>query len=181
MLKKGILVLAVSLLTVGAYARDFVTPAGDMVDWEFDGSNSERKAESFNWPASYDFRTVCVIPVKMDVGFWIRVLDCQKKELRLKQVEIHKYSGSVDVTIQCNVNIDLNVYWTKKDGVDLGGYSASAGVSPGTLDAPGGTVTVSLTLGDVDLSRLIGGTNSIQVGTVTLQVRPNVRPVLAGA
>jgi hypothetical protein len=181
MLKKGIFVLAASLLTVGAYARDYVTPTGDTVNWEYDGSSSERKAEAYNWPATYDFKDVCVIPVKMDVGFWIKVVDCKNKELKLKQVEIHKYAGSVDVTIQCNVNIALNVYWTKKDGVDLGNYSASAGVSPGTLDAPGGTVTISLTLGDVDLSKLMGGTNAIQVGTVTLQVRPNVRPVLAGA
>ncbi len=182
MWKKGIFVLAVSLLTVGAYARDYVTPAGDTVDWEYDGSNSERKAEAWNWPATYDFKDVCVIPVKMDVGFWIKVLDSKKKELKLKQVEIHKYAGSVDVTIQCNVNIALNVYWTKKDGVDLGGsYYAQASVSPGTLDAPGGTATISLTLGDVDLSKLMGGANAIQVGTVTLQVRPNVRPVLAGA
>jgi hypothetical protein len=181
MLKKGIFVLAASLLTVGAYARDYVTPTGDTVNWEYDGSSSERKAEAYNWPATYDFKDVCVIPVKMDVGFWIKVVDCKNKELKLKQVEIHKYAGSVDVTIQCNVNIQLGVYWTKKDGVDLGNYYANAAVSPGTLDAPGGTVTISLTLGDVDLSKLMGGTTAIQVGTVTLQVRPNVRPILAGA
>jgi hypothetical protein len=180
MLKKSLFVMTVALLTVGAYGRDYVTPAGDTVDWEYDGNHSERKAESWNWPATYDMRDICTIPVRMDVGFWIKVVNCKDKKLNLKQVEIHKYSGSVDVDIQTNVNLVLGVYWSKKDGVDLGGYWADAGVSPGTLDAPGGKVTISLTLGDVNLSKLTGGTNCITVGSVTLQVRPNVKPVLAG-
>jgi hypothetical protein len=180
MLKKTLFVMTVALLTVGAYGRDYVTPEGDTVDWEYDGNHSERKAEAWNWPATYDYRDICVIPVKMDVGFWIKVVDCKKKELKLKQVEIHKYSGSVDVSIQCNVNIQLSVGWSKASGVDLGGYGHSESVSPSTLDAPGGTVTISLTLKDVNLQNLAGGTNCIQVGTVTLKVRPNVRPVLEG-
>jgi hypothetical protein len=179
-MKKMVFIMTVALLTVGAYGRDYVTPAGDTVDWEFDGNHSERKAEAWNWPATYDMKDVCVIPVRMDVGFWIKVVDCKTKKLNLKQVEIHKYSGSVDVNIQCNVNIVLGVYWSKKDGVSLGDYWADASVSPGTLDAPGGTATISLTLGNVNLSGLAGGTNCFTVGTVTLQVRPNVKPALAG-
>jgi hypothetical protein len=179
-MKKCVLVLAVALLSVGAYARDYVTPEGSTVDWEFDGNHSERKAESWNWPATYDYQDVCVIPVKMDVGFWIKVVDCKKKELKLKQVEIHKYSGTVDVALQTNVNIQLSVSWSKASGVDLGGYGHSESVSPSTLDAPGGTVTISLTLKDVNLANLTGGTNCLQVGTITLRVRPNLKPVLAG-
>jgi hypothetical protein len=94
MLKKMVFVMAVALLTVGAYARDYVTPSGDTVDWEYDGNHSERKAESWNWPATYDYKEICVIPVKMDVGFWIKVVDCKKKELLLKQTEIHKYAAA---------------------------------------------------------------------------------------
>jgi len=187
MLKKSVFVLTVALLTVGAYARDFVTPAGDTVDWEYDGSNSERKAESWNWPATYDMKDICVIPVRMDVGFWIKVNGCKDLKLDLKQVQIHKYSGSVDVSITCNVNIALSVSWSKSSDIDLGGYSSSASVSPSTLDAPGGTVTVSLTLSDVDLQSIVkstrgvaAGQNCVQVGTITLRVRPNVKPALAG-
>jgi hypothetical protein len=68
-------------------------------------------------------------------------------------------------------------------------YGHSESVSPSTLDAPGGTVTVSLTLTNVDVAGIVknssrgvaGGQNAVQVGTVTLKVRPNVKPVLAGA
>jgi hypothetical protein len=146
MLKKSLFVVAIALLSVGAYARDYVTPAGSTVDWEFDGSNSERKAESWNWPATYTPQDICVIPVKMDVGFWIKVNSCKDLVLKLKQVEIHKYSGTVDVTLVCNVNIKLSVSWSLASGVNLGGYGSSASVTPSSLAAPGGTVTVSLTL-----------------------------------
>jgi len=172
--------MAVALLSVGAYARDYVTPAGSTVDWEYDGSNSERKAESWNWPASYSSQDICTIPVKMDVGFWIKVNGCKDLVLNLKQQEIHVYKGSVDVSVVCNVSIKLSVSWSKSSSVNLGGYGSSVSVSPSTLDAPGGTCTISLTLSSVDLSGLQGGTNCLQVGTVTLKVTPNVTPCLCG-
>ena len=178
-MKKCLFVMAIALLSVGAYARDYVTPAGSTVDWEFDGNHSERKAESWNWPATYDYQDICVIPVRMDVGFWIKVNGCKDLRLDLKQVEIHKYSGCVDVTLVSNVNIKLSVSWSKKSGVDLGGYSSSVSVTPSSLAAPGGTVSVCLTLSSVDLSKLLGGTNCFEVGSVTLKVRPDVTPQLA--
>jgi hypothetical protein len=177
MLKKTVFVMTVALLTVGAYGRDFVTPAGDTVDWEYDGNHSERKAESWNWPATYDYKDICTIPVRMDIGFWIKIVDCKDKKLDLKQVSIHKYSGSVDVAIVCNVNIKLSVSYSQS--ADIGG-SGDPSVSPSSLDAPGGTVTISLTRSDVDLSKVAGGSNCVQIGTVTLKVRPNVKPILAG-
>jgi hypothetical protein len=180
MLKKGLFTAAIVLLSVGAYAREYVTPEGSNVDWEYDGASAERKAESYNWPAAYQSQDICTIPVRMDVGFWIKVNGAKDLKLNLKQVEIHKYSGSVDVSINCNVNIKLGVSWSKASNIDLGGYSSSVSVSPSTLDAPGGTVTVNLTLSNVNLQNLQGGQNCLQVGVVTLKVTPNVTPQLAG-
>jgi len=181
MLKKSVFVLAIALLSVGAYARDYVTPAGSTVDWEYDGATSERKAESYNWPAQYLMQDICVIPVRMDVGFWIKVNGCKDLVLNLKQVEIHKYSGSIDVSIVCNVNIKLEVSWSKLSGMPTINQD-SLSVTPSSLDAPGGTVTIALKVKDVDLSGFTStqvGT-CIQIGTVTLKVRPNVTPQLAG-
>jgi hypothetical protein len=173
--------LGTVVLFAGAgYARDYVTPNGSTVDWEFDGSSAERKAESSSWPATYDYQDICVIPANMDVGFWIKVANAKDLVLKLKQVEIHKYSGSVDVLIVCNVNIQVSVVWSKADGINLGSsYGGNATVTPSALDAPGGTVTVGLTLTNVDLSNLQGGQNCLQVGTITLKVRPNMVPRLA--
>jgi hypothetical protein len=178
-MKKCVFIVAIALLSVGAYARDYVTPQGSTVDWEYDGWHSERKAESWNWPATYDYQDICVIPVRMDVGFWIKVVDCKDKKIDLKQVEIHKYAGSVDVAIQTNVSIQLSVSFSKASGMPTINQD-SLSVTPSTLDAPGGTVTIALKVKDVDLSAMQGGQNCLQIGTVTLKVRPNVKPVLAG-
>jgi len=201
MLKKSVFVVAlVAMMVPATFGRDYLHADGTwngtsttvsdqpQVNWEYDGANSERKAESWNWPATYDYQDVCVIPVRMDVGFWIKVNGCKDLKLDLKQVSIHKYSGSVDVSLTTNVNIKLSVSWSKASDIDLGGYGNSVSVNPSTLDAPGGTVTISLTLSDVNLQSIVqgstrgvaGGQNCVQVGTVTLKVRPNMSPVLAG-
>lgn len=180
MFKSGLLVATVVLLAGTGYAKDFVTTSGNSVDWQYDGASSEVKSESYNWPATYQYQDICVIPVRMDVGFWIKVNGAKDLVMTLKQVEIHKYSGSVDVSINCNVNIELSVAWSKLASIDLGSYSSTATVTPSTLNAPGGTVTVGLALTNVDLSKLQGGQNCVQVGTLTLKVRPNITPTLAG-
>jgi hypothetical protein len=99
----------------------------------------------------------------------------------------------LNALIQCNVNIELSVVWAKDPDISLSGdlmtYSSSVSVTPSLLDAPGGTVTISLTLSNVDIAGIVknsaksvsGGQNAVKVGTVTLRVRPNVKPVLAGA
>jgi hypothetical protein len=188
MLKRSLCVVALVLMGGAGYARDYVTPAGGTISatsgttlgTATDGSSAEIKGESYNWPTTYTAQDVCVIPVTMDVGFWIKVNNAKDLTLKLKQVEIHKYTGTADVSLNCNVSIKLSVVWTKDASVNLGSYSSSASVSPATLDAPGGTATISLTLSNVDLSNLTGGTNCLQVGTVTLKVTPNVTPQLAG-
>jgi len=178
-MKKALFIVAVALLSVGAYARDYVTPTGSTVDWEYDGTTSERKAEAWNWPASYNSQDVCVIPVKMDVGFWVKVNGCKDLVLKLKQTEIHKYAGSVDVSLNCNVSIKLSVSWSKASGMPTINQD-SLSVTPSTIDAPGGTCTISLKVKDVDLSVMQGGVNCLQIGTVTLKVAPNVNPCLCG-
>ena len=179
MLKISLYVVTVFLLAGASNARDYVTPTGSTVDWEYDGSNSEVKSESYNWPATYTPQDVCVIPVRMDVGFWIKVNNASNLKLDLKQVEIHKYQGQVDVSIVCNVSIKLSAEWTKASGMPTMNQDYLT-VTPSTLDAPGGTATIKLGLKDVDLSGMQGGQNCVQVGTVTLKVAPNVTPQLAG-
>jgi hypothetical protein len=115
----------------------------------------------------------------MDVGFWIRTNGCKDLKLDLKQVSIHSYQGQVDCSISCNVNIKLSASWSKASGMPAMDQDYLT-VTPSSLDAPGGTVTIKLGLKNVDLSGFTGGTNAVQVGTVTLKVTPNVTPQLAG-
>jgi hypothetical protein len=164
----------------------FAPPAATP-DWEYDSNNSELKAESWAWPATYTAQNICIIPVKMDIGFYIRVVGCQTLSLKLKQRDIHSYIGSVTFGVVTNTNISLSVSWTKDGSVDLGSYSHAESVSPQTLTPTSGNatnVTVSLTLTNVSLDKIlvssVQGGDCKQVGTVTLKVAPNFTPVLAG-
>jgi len=175
-------VAVVAMLIPASYARDIMKDAnGNPLnpDWEYDGSNSERKAESWNWPASYNSVDICAIPVRMDVGFWIKVNSCKDLKIDLRQVSIHSYQGQVDVSFVCNVNIKIGARFDKASGMP-GMDVDYLNVTPSALSAPGGTVTVKLGLKDVDLSAMTGGVNCLQVGTVTLTVKPDVTPCLCG-
>jgi hypothetical protein len=173
MLKKIAFVAATLLIASACYASTKPTlPEG--IDWEQDGY-AEVKGESWSWPSTYDYQTVCIIPVKMDIGFWIRVEKCNDLVIKLKQVSIHKYQGEVSASIKTNVNINIAIDWVKASGMPTMNKDY-AYADPAFLDAPGGTVKVKLGLKDVDLSSLTGGQNCLDVGTVNLKVQPKVIP-----
>jgi len=158
-----------------------------MADWEFSDKNAERKDESYNWPAEYMYQDICVIPVEMDVGFWVKIEKCQDKKIELIQNKIHEYSGCVDVKVFTNVNVQFTCSIAALDAAGNetgdkalmripGKYSCS--VSPTDIDAPGGTVSVCASLKEADLTAQAGGTNNLKVAVVHLQVRPRVTPKL---
>lgn len=151
------------------------------VDWEADGNHRQRKGESWNWPATYDYVPITEVKVQMDVGFWIKVSDCStNKVIKLKQRMINQYGGSVGCKAYTNVATQWKADFKKKDGIDLGGYDKSAAVDPSTFDAaPGGKdITIKLKMWNVDLAKLPAGTNCLDIGTVVVSVRPTVKPNL---
>ncbi len=181
MLKKLVFVGIVLFLASASYAA--LPPSGsftgvDVEEWD---GNANIKGEAFSWPAEFKFQPVCVIPVQMDVGFWIRIVDCKNAVIRLHQDAIRKYSGAVTLTVQCNVSIDLAVEFAKLPGMPVS--TDFAKITPSHLDPTGGDVVVSVGLKDVDLAgfRAEAVGNLIQVGNVTIKVRPSVAPRLAGA
>jgi len=192
MLKKMVAIAAVLLVAgsvFGAYdANKFGTfdpnniSADRTVDWEGDGNNVQRKGESWNWPATYDFVPITEVKVQMDVGFWIRLLDCSTNRIiKLKQRQIRQYGGSLTCNAQTNVNTEWKADFKKKDGIDFGSYSWKAAVDPAKLENTKGAskpITIKVMLNDVDLKNLPAGTNCLDVGTVVVSVRPDVRPNL---
>jgi hypothetical protein len=182
MLKKMVFIGAVLLVSSMTYAaQPDLSGNGPNVDWEEWDGNANIKAESWNWPAEFKYQALCKIPVKMDIGFWIRVVGCKDAVLKLHQDAIRKYSGSIDLQVLCNVNIQLKASWSKKSGMPTINQDF-LNVTPSDLDAPGGTVTVALGLKDVDLSGFNSGQvgTCIEVGSVTISVRPRVAPALCG-
>jgi hypothetical protein len=149
------------------------------VDWESDGNNLQRKGESWNWPATYDFVPITEVKVQMDVGFWIRLTDCSTNRIiKLKQHIIREYGGSITCKAFTNVATEWKADFKKKSSIDLGGFDAKGAVDPSTFDAvPGGkTITIKVRLKDVDLKNLPAGENCLDIGTVVVSVRPTVRP-----
>jgi hypothetical protein len=151
------------------------------VDWESDGNNVQRKGESWNWPATYDFVPITEVTVRMDVGFWIRLTDCStNRRIDLKQIQIRRYGGSLTCNAYTNVATEWKAEFKKKSDINLGGgYGAKAAVDPSTFDATGGSakkITIKLRLDDVDLGDLPAGQNCLTIGTVLVSVRPTVRP-----
>jgi hypothetical protein len=180
MLKKSLLFLAVlAWISPALYAVDYPTVNGD-VHWEFSGDDnhdSERKAEASKWPAAYLEQEVCRIPVKLEVGFWIKVVNCKDLKIKLTQDSIHNYHGSVDVQFVTNINLAVSAEWVQTIGASM--EKDYLTLSKSTVDAPGETIQVTLGLKKVDL----GGTGMnagtcVEVGYVSIKVKPNFAPIL---
>jgi hypothetical protein len=185
MLKKMFFVGALLLAANAAYATTPGSgwdPGVSVEQWD---NNANIKGESWSWPAQYKFQPVCLIPVKMDIGFWVRVINCKDAVIKMTQNEIRKYSGSTKLTIKTNVSIDLAVDFVPLDDQKikdaLGDYGAS--VDPDHVDPPEAQITVSAWVNDfhIDKSGALSVGSLIQVGNVTLKVRPSVAPQLKGA
>jgi len=125
----------------------------------------------YEWPTGgYIPQEITTIPVKMDIGYWVRVKDQDKKEIKLNQISIHEYEGCVDLVFECNLNINLSAE-VAEVGPDVGDFSISK-LEPNHVESPGGTVTVCVKLKKADLSKYPGGTKNAHVATVTIKVVP---------
>jgi hypothetical protein len=148
------------------------------VDWQFDGNFSERKAEVWNWPASYDFVPICTIPVKMDVGFWIRVTNCNDRQIKLKQVNIHTYTGNTDFNVMSNVATEWGADWQKTYNdfsSDGPGISFKNTIMAATAGAEV-TNNVAITFNNVNMTKLPPSSSCLTIGNLILKVRPAVKP-----
>jgi hypothetical protein len=149
MLKKSLFVVAaVALLAVAAQAGEI---------------------KQHSWPTTYVPMEITEIPVTMDVGYWVAIKDQNKLKIKLQQKSIHTYEGCTDMVVKCNFNIKLSCSIAKTGAIN-GKYSCS--VSPTDVDAPGATVSVCAKLTEADLGGTPGGTNNVQVATVTIRVVP---------
>lgn len=66
----------------------------------------------------------CTIPVKMDIGMYVEILDVQKLSIKLQQVEFETYEGCTEIRIKSNFDLEL-VCKIKPTGMVPGEYSCS--------------------------------------------------------
>ncbi len=151
----------------------------DFEQWNSD-QLFQRKAEVWNWPASYDFVEMAKITVRMEVGFWIK-LDCRDHNvLTLKQKSINEYGGKTTCHAYTNVATEWKASFSKKSGVELGGdWDKEVKVDPATFNATGNSgkdISITMKLWGVSLAALTPNKDCLEIGTITVSVRPTVRP-----
>jgi len=147
-------VAAVALLTVAAQAGEI---------------------KIHNWPTGgFIPQELTTIPVKMDVGYWIRVKDQDKVEIKLAQEDTHTYSGCTDMVIECNFNCTLTASISAATGAPVTGDLSVTlnGGGSANVDAPGGTVNVCAKLANANLKSSVGGAKNVTVATVKIKVVP---------
>ena len=141
--------------------------------------------EDDSWPGHWvwDTQDICTMPVYMDVGMFVQVKDCNKREIKLKQVdcgEIGKGGGDYPcykdcdvVQVRANFDVKLGTKLSKSSGSPIDGWSAwyeGGDVVAGDGGYHGMTVCVKAWKTKIwDASP----GDKVRVGDLTITVKPN--------
>jgi len=183
-MKKLVIVLAVAMLSVGAFGRDFVDPA--VVTNDNTNIHSQDNSLATSWCAykaypwtwgghwEWDSINVATIKVYMDVGMWVSVYNCTGLKIKVNQDTVTTYSGSTTMKVSCNIPLTFGYSWAP-ESTFIGALDGDPSFNPSSL-TPGTNqvVTVTLKLKNVDLSAYAGGTNCQFIGTLTVKVKPTL-------
>jgi hypothetical protein len=181
MLKKCLFTIAmVVFLAVTVQAGD---PA-------YDGTY---KGHPWPWPKEWKEVTVCVIPVYMEVGYWIEIEDCQDLEILLKQVPCDElmmkattewpcYQGCEKLKVRTNFEAELEARLDNRadliDGYDEG-WDKSLWDDKVVVGPTGGNweeLEVCVELWSTDLWTDPATGVKQKVGTLKIQVKPTGAP-----
>jgi hypothetical protein len=70
----------------------------------------------------YTPQKMCVIPVMMDVGTYVEILDIEKLSIKLKQVDFETFEGCTEIRIRNNFDLELGCI-VEPTGLVPGKYS----------------------------------------------------------
>jgi hypothetical protein len=65
---------------------------------------------------------MCVIPVKLDIGMYVEILDIRNLSIKLKQVGFEEFEGCTEIRIRNNFDLELGCK-IKSTGIVPGEYS----------------------------------------------------------
>ncbi len=122
----------------------------------------------YPWPVTYVPQELVDIPVVMDVGFWVEIVN-QGDIIKLQQVSLHTYEGCLDLEVLCNFDLTMSCIVAPTGAIE-GDYSCY--IQDPDVDIPGGTATVCARLENANLAGQPGGSRNIHVATVTVRVVP---------
>jgi hypothetical protein len=151
MLKRSLIAIAVVALLAT------VAPAGEI--------------KLHTWPCALIAQEITQIPVKMDIGYWIRIKDQGSLSIKLAQLEgeIHKFKGCTDMKVETNFKVELSASISSTGAVG-GSYGVS--LDPSILEIGNSTVKVCATLNDANLGAKPAGSKNVHVATVKIKVVP---------
>jgi len=87
----------------------------------------------YDWPCEFKFVDLCDIPVYMNVGLYVEILDQHMLKILLEQEDIDTYSGCVTIDIKSNFDLILGCYTELKEaGLEMGG-KMSCEIKPDTF------------------------------------------------
>jgi hypothetical protein len=187
MIKRTLIAIAVVALlaTCVHAAQGTITPwylsGGDQSAVKVDGKDTP----TFRWPyeISYEALTVCNIPIKMDVGMYVKVIDCGKKKIILQQVDcgdIGKdaklypcYRGCVEFDVVANFEVKLGAKLNKTSDLikNWEAYYDGDDVVPG--DGSPKKIKLCVKAWEAQLQNHAAG-DAVDVGSVDVTVKPNL-------
>jgi len=172
MVKKCIIALAVAALMATTVQAGAPAPGGSI---KRDG----------DWPWEYKAIDLCTIPVYMDVGHYVQLKECNKREIKLVQVtcttigknntdDFPCYSDCEDIEVRANfpaifgaslskigpILKDTSIYW--KD--DINQISGSTGDWE--------KLTICLDAWNAEIWRAAEPAENALVGEITINVKP---------
>jgi hypothetical protein len=167
MVKKSL--IAIALLAILATT----VQAGDLAE-------NPRKFDD-HWPWTYTALEICQIPVYMDVGMYVELIDCCDKEIVLKQVtcdtigkapeDFPCYKGCVTFDIRANFEVKLGTtLYDQSDVITDWAAALSIDVIPG--DGNPHSVELCVTAWNAQIWTSAPG-DKILVGEVGITVKPN--------
>jgi hypothetical protein len=137
-----------------------------------------------DWPWEYKAIDLCTMPVYMDVGHYVQLKECNKREIKLVQVDCESigrdsgdfpcYSDCEDIEVRANfpaifgatlskigpILKDTNLYW-KDDHNQISG-------STGSWEK----LTICMDAWNAEIWRAAEPAENAQVGEITINVKP---------
>jgi len=131
--------------------------------------------KTHDWPCQFVPVEITSIPVLMDVGYYVRVVDQSKKiKMNQKTGEPTNFKGCVDLEIKTNFNLTLSCSITPKGNIAADAWSCYFDpASEANVDAPGNAnVTVCAEATNAKIENLPAQSSNVEVATVKLSVIP---------
>jgi len=147
---------------------------------KIDTSNSSDNKKTDLWPWQYVALDLCEIPVYMEVGMYVQLKECNKREIKLKQVNCDtlghtnkKWPCYRDCDeMQIRANFDVKVGVTKSlDGILKNNWAGFEGGDTITGNGSYQKLTVCVEAAETQIWSSPYG-DKVNVGSITITVKP---------